>query len=41
MLRSYILSSILRTYLIYIFKYTTAYNILVSLKKRIASTNYA
>ena len=28
----YILSSILRTYLIYIFKYTTTYNILVSFK---------
>jgi len=40
-LYSYILSSILYTYLIYIFKYTTTYNVLVSLKKRITPTNYA
>jgi len=38
-LRSYILSSILRTYLIYTFKCITTYNVLVSLKKRIAPTN--
>jgi hypothetical protein len=31
-LRSYILSSILRTYLIYIFKCDTTYNVLVVLK---------
>ena len=40
-LRSHIISSILYTYLIYIFKCTTTYNILVSLKQRIALTNYA
>jgi len=31
-LRSYILSSILRTYLIYTFKYNTTYDVLVALK---------
>ena len=41
MLRSHIISSILYTYLIYIFKYTTTYNVLVSLKQRIILTNYA
>ena len=40
-LRSHILSSILCTYLIYIFKYNTTYNILVLLKQRIALSNYA
>jgi len=40
-LRSHILSFILRTYLIYTFKCTTTYNVLVSLKKRIALTDYA
>jgi len=38
-LRSHILSSILCTYLIYMFKCTTIYDVLVSLKKRIALTN--
>jgi len=38
-LRSYILSSILHTYLIYTFKCTTTYNVLVSFKKRITLTN--
>ena len=40
-LRSHIISSISYTYLIYIFKCTTTYNVLVSLKQRIAPTNYA
>jgi hypothetical protein len=40
-LRSYILSSILHTYLVYTFKYDTTYNVLVSLKQRIAPSNYA
>ena len=40
-LRSHILSSILHTYLIYMFKCTTTYNVLVSLKQRITLTNYA
>jgi len=40
-LRSHILSSILCIYLIYMFKCTTTYNVLVSLKKRIALTNNA
>jgi len=39
MLHSYILSSISHTYLIYTFKCITTYNVLVSLKKRIAPTN--
>jgi len=38
-LRSYILSSILRTYLIYMFKCITTYNVLVSFKKRITLIN--
>ena len=40
-LRSHILSFISRTYLIYTFKCTTTYNVLVSLKKRITLTNNA
>jgi len=40
-LRSHILSFILHTYLIYTFKCTTTYNILVSLKKKITLTNNA
>jgi len=40
-LRSYILSSILYTYLIYTFKCITTYNVLVSLKQRITLTNSA
>ena len=40
MLHSHILSSILHTYLIYTFKYTTTYNVLVSLKQRVTPTNY-
>ena len=40
-LRSHIISSISRTYLIYMFKCTTTYNVLISLKQRIALTNYA
>ena len=40
-LRSHIISSILRTYLIYMFKCTTTYNVLVSLKQRIAPTDHA
>ena len=40
-LRSHIISSILRTYLIYTFKCTTTYDVLVSLKQRIALTDHA
>ena len=40
-LRSYILSSILRTYLVYIFKYDTTYNVLVALKQRITLLDHA
>ena len=40
-LRSQILSSISQTYLIYTFKCDSTYNILVSLKQRIAPSNYA
>jgi len=41
MLRSYILSSILRTYLIYTFKCDTTYDVLIALKQRIALLDYA
>ena len=41
MLRSHIISSISRTYLIYTFKCNTTYNVLVSLKQRIALSDYA
>ena len=41
MLRSYIQSLILYTYLIYTFKCVTTYNVLVLLKQRIAPTNNA
>jgi hypothetical protein len=40
-LRSYILSSILYTYLIYTFKCDTTYDVLVALKQRIALLDYA
>jgi len=40
-LRSYILSSILRTYLVYTFKCDTTYDVLVALKQRIALSDYA
>jgi hypothetical protein len=40
-LRSHILSSILRTYLIYTFKCNTTYDVLVSLKQRVTPNNHA
>ena len=40
-LRSHIINSISYTYLIYTFKCTTTYNVLVSLKQRITLTNHA
>jgi hypothetical protein len=39
-LRSHILSSISRTYLIYTFKCDTTYNVLVALKQRIAPLDH-
>jgi hypothetical protein len=41
MLHSYILTSILCTYLIYIFKCDTIYNVLVSLKQRVTLIDQA
>jgi hypothetical protein len=40
-LRSQILSSISRTYLVYTFKCDSTYDVLVSLKQRIAPSNHA
>ena len=40
-LRSYILSFILYTYLIYIFKCDTIYNVLVLLKQKVTLLDYA
>ena len=40
-LRSQILSSISWTYLVYMFKYDSIYNVLVALKQRIAPFNHA
>jgi hypothetical protein len=40
-LRSYILSSILRTYLVYTFKCDTTYDVLVALKQRITLSDHA
>ena len=40
-LRSYILTSILYTYLVYIFKCDTTYNVLILLKQKIALLDYA